>query len=348
MTIAEVKALLGKKRRERIGFFPTPFYKLETLSSELGINLYIKRDDFTGPGLFGGNKIRKLEYLMGEAKLRGAESVFTYGAVQSNHAMLTVLACRKIGLKPVLYLGVIVEPDEDDVKSNLLLDKIMDAEIHIVRKGEGESVPEAMLRALEMGKRHIAGLEAQGRRCFDIPPGGASPVGAAGYIDGFVELWEQADSMAVRPDYLFHANGTGSTMAGLLAGKKLLGAGVEIISVDVSAQQEDFKESRARLGNAALEWLGAAPVLTPGDVHTDSGYYQPGYEQPNELSTGAIKTMALKEGIYLDPVYSGKGFSALIDQVRRGKIPRGSNVVFLHTGGATALFAEKEILGPLF
>lgn len=348
MNCEQVRELLGKKERADLGFYPTPFYKLERLSRHLGVNLFIKREDFSGKSLFGGNKIRKLEYLLGDAKRQGAEYVFTYGATQSNHAMQTVEACRREGLKPVLYLLAIVEPDEEDLKGNLLLDKIMGAEVHIIKMNPGESEAEADERMYRLGKEHIARLEAEGHKCYDIPIGGASIVGTAGFIGGFVELKEQMDEMGLHVDYLFHANGTGSTMAGMVAGKRLLGSDIRIVSVDVSCHGGDYKRSRVQLGNDTLRWLGAEPVLREEDFDIDASYYLPGYEIPSEGGTEAIKMMVEKEGLLLDPVYSGKGFAGLIDYVRSGKVAPGSNVVFLHTGGATALFAEKEILGKLW
>ena len=135
----------------RLGFFPTPFYKLDRLSEKLGVNLYIKRDDFTGMNLFGGNKIRKLEYLLGEAKAFGCEYAITYGATQSNHAMETAAACRRCGIKPILYLTAVVEPDEKDVRANLLLDKILGVELHIVDIKPGETEDEAEARSFQMG-----------------------------------------------------------------------------------------------------------------------------------------------------------------------------------------------------
>ena len=160
---------------------------------------------------------------------------------------------------------------------------------------------------------------------------------------------EQLDSEGIEADYLFHATGSGGTMAGLAAGKVLTASETEIISAAVMDTSEDYAEKNAALGNRSLEWIGSDAVINPDkDINIEKGYYLPGYEMPGELSTEAIKMMAEKEGILLDPVYSGKGFAALVDYAGKGKIKPGSNVVFWHTGGATALFAEKEILGKLY
>lgn len=348
MTVKEAKERIGAAPRANLGFFPTPFYKLEKLSEKLGINLYIKRDDFTGKNLFGGNKTRKLEFLIGKALADGCEYVFTYGATQSNHAMQTIWTAASNGLTPVVYLAAVVEPDENDVKANLLLDRIFDAEIHIVNLEKGETFEEAEERSFALGADHIRRLEADGHKCMDIPMGGADAVGSAGYLAGMVELCEQAQEAGIEFDYLYHTTGSGGTMAGIVAGKKLLGMKAQVRSMAVLDTGDDYIAIKTKLANETLEYLGIAPMVAEEDFYVDTGFYAPGYERPNEGATEAIKMLAKTEGILLDPVYTGKAFAGLLHDVRTGKVEKGSNVVFLHTGGATALFAEKEILGKLF
>ncbi len=345
----DARKLLGKLPKVQLGFFPTPLHKLERLSKQLGVELYIKRDDFTGISLFGGNKIRKLEYLIGDAEAKGCEYVFTFGATQSNHAMQTVCACRRRGLKPVIYLVAIVKPDEADVRSNLLLDQILGAEVHIVEIGEGETEADAEDRSVVMAREHMARLEAEGHRCYEVPMGGASDVGSVGFIDGYVELEEQLEAAGLHADYIFHGTGTGGTMAGMQAGRKLLGSDTEIISVNVSFKDEGYGAKCAELANKSLAQIGAGDVKVDAceDIHTDLNYYLPGYEIPNEAASEAIRLLAREEGLFVDPVYTGKAFAGMLDYIRSGRVKEGSTVVFWHTGGATALFAEKEILGDI-
>lgn len=347
LNIKEAKEMISFVPRIELGFFPTPFHKLEHLSQKLGINLYIKRDDFTGKNLFGGNKTRKSEFLIGKAVQEKCEYVFTYGATQSNHAMQTVWAATANNLKPVLYLAAVIKPDENDIKANLLLDKIFDAEIHIVNLRENEPFIEAEKRSFALGAEHMKRLEAEGHKCMDIPMGGANEIGSAGYISGFVELCEQAEQKGVDFDYLYHATGSGGTMAGLAAGRRLLGSNIVIRSIAVLDTDDSYAAGKAALANRALEYILATPDVEEKDFNLDTGFYAPGYECPNEGATAAIKLLAKTEGILIDPVYTGKAFAGLIHDVLTGKIEQGSNVVFLHTGGATALFAEKEILGSL-
>lgn len=347
--IKQARKLLETMPKASLGFFPTPFYKLERLSEQLGVELYIKRDDFTGISLFGGNKIRKLEYLIGDAEAKNCEYVFTFGATQSNHAMQTVCACRRRGLKPVLYLVAIVEPDENDVRSNLLLDKILGAEVYVVKMQDGETEAQAEERSFVLAREHMARLEAEGHRCYEVPMGGASDVGTVGFIDGYVELSEQLEVAGIHADYIFHGTGTGGTMAGLQAGRKLTGSDARIISINVSAKDEQYPLRCAELADKSLALIGAQDVSVDAakDIHTDLNYYLPGYEIPNEETCEAIRLLAREEGLFVDPVYTGKAFAGMLDYIRTGKVEKGSTVVFWHTGGATALFAEKAILGDL-
>lgn len=337
---------LSSQPKKSIGFFPTPLHKLETLSQELGVNLYLKRDDLTGISLFGGNKMRKLEYLMGDAIAKGCDTVFTFGATQSNHAMQTISACRKFGLTPILYLTAIVEPDEEDLRANLLLDKILGAEIHLVSiKGTTEA--QADEKAIEQAYEHAKKLAAQGHKCYMIPMGGACPVGSAGFVSGFVEMDQQLREIGIHGDCLFHATGTGGTLAGLAAGKALVKSDIRIYSIHVSPKPPEHRDKIVQMANDTLVYLNSDAVVDKDDLNLDLNYYAPGYEIPNEPATKAIQLLARKEGIFLDPVYTGKGFAGMLDYIRSGKIPQGSTVVYWHTGGATALFAEKEILGSV-
>ena len=345
--IAQLLDRLGKHPRAKLGFYPTPLYRLDRLSDRLGISLYIKRDDFSGISLFGGNKIRKLEYLMGDAIAKRCDTVVTYGATQSNHAMQTATACRRLGLQPVLYLNAYVEPDDDDIRSNLLLDRILGAEIHVVKSEKGESEADTEARCFAMGKEHCRRLAAQGHLCYDIPLGGASPVGSMGFAHGYAELIRQCLAEGITPDHVFSATGTGGTLAGMVAGHLLLGDTAQLIGVAVSKKNPSYENGCASLCSAVLEELGSDVAASPADFNIDRDYYAPGYEQPNEAASEAIRLLARTEGLLLDPVYTGKAFAGLLGRVGDGQVKPGSTVVFWHTGGATALFAEHAILGSI-
>ena len=346
--LARLRALTSRLPRAQLGFFPTPLYRLNRLSEALGIELYIKRDDFTGMNLFGGNKVRKLEYLLGDAAQRGATHVITYGATQSNHAMETAAACRRLGMQPILYLTVVVEPEKGSARANLLLDQILGAEIHTVPMLPGESEEDADARAAVMGAARAAELNAAGQLCVDIPMGGASRVGSVGFVDGMAELAEQLEEMGVQLSKIYHCTGTGGTMAGMHVGRSLLGSDVELISVAASPKQEQaYLDKVHALCGEVLDLLGSDVRVKRDDLHLDLTQWQPGYEQPSEAASEAIRLLARTEGLFVDPVYTGKALAALLADVRSGKIAKGERVLFWHTGGATALFAEPEILGEI-
>lgn len=330
-----------------LGFFPTPLQRLNRLSDRFGCEIYIKRDDFTGRSLFGGNKVRKLEYLMADAAAKGCDTVITYGATQSNHAMETVTAARICGLKPIVYLHSLVEPDPEDLRANLLLDHIYGAEVHIVPLN-GSTLEETKERSQSLARERIAELESQGHKCYNIPGGGFNGVGAAAYIAGYQELSSQLEKLGISMQYLFSACGSGGTLAGLAAGKKLLGSQTEVIGIQSGKKDSGYKARIAKTANDALDYIGQTQVsVSEDDFICDDRYYGEGYEIPSEKSTAAIKLLARQEGILLDPVYTGKGFSGMIDYLENGAVPKGSTVVFLHTGGTTALFSEHKIVGPL-
>ena len=346
--LSQARAKVEALGKLQLGFYPTPFHKLERLSEMLGVNLWVKREDFSGTSLFGGNKIRKLQYLLKEAKDQGCDTVFTYGATQSNHAMETCTAARRCGMRPVLYLGAIVEPKPNDVRANLLCDRILGAEIHIL-PSEGRSTKDTMKANAATFAAHRERLAKEGHKVYDIPVGGSTPRGAAGFAEGFIEIQEQAEACGLKIDYLCTATGSTGTLAGLTAGKILCGnTTTKIHAYEVGKKDPvEYPKSVAKLANDTLELIGEAPTATPKCFHLSSAYVGPGYEKPYKEANDDIRLLARVEGIFTDPVYSGKAFHGMLDEIRKGVIPQGSTVVYLHTGGTVALFSEPEIIGDL-
>ena len=347
--IQRTRALLEKLPRARLGFFPTPLERLDRLSEQLGIHLYIKRDDFTGINLFGGNKVRKLEYLLGQAVRDGATHAITYGATQSNHAMETAAACRRLGIQPILYLTAVVPPRPEELRANLLLDHVLGAEIHIIPIEPGETEAEAEARSFAMGAERAAALNAGGQVCVDIPMGGASALGSVGFAAAMVELQEQAEALSgLRFARIYHSTGTGGTMAGMHAGRAMLGMDAQIVSVAASPKDElAYIDKVFALCRSVLAAIGSDAMPEYGAMHLDLTQWQPGYEQPSEAASEAIHLLARTEGLFVDPVYTGKALAALLADALEGRIGQDENVLFWHTGGATALFAEPEILGKI-
>lgn len=338
--------LFASLPREKIGFFPTPLHKLNKISESYDIEVWIKRDDLTGPSIFGGNKTRKLEFLLAEARQQGADYIITYGATQSNHAMQTATACCKLGLKAILYLVAVIEPDKERLLGNLLIDRIMDAEVHIESKSVDDT-GEAVERLHRAAARRMQELEAEGHRCYEIPVGGANATGSLGYAQAMLELAGQIEQEPGLDgfDYIYHAIGSGGTLAGLLAGRELLSEDYTLVPVDVGLAKPDYQEKIALWAEQTLGMLGIERAIAEDSFLIDYSHSGPGYEIPSPESSLALKTLAREEGILVGPVYTAKALAALLADLQSGKIEKGSRVLFWHTGGGSELFAEAEIVG---
>lgn len=343
----KLSAELKNFKKEKLAFGPTKIHKLENLSAKYGVNIYLKRDDLIGFSSFGGNKIRKLEYLFADLLEQGAEYVFTYGATQSNHAMQTAIAARKFGLKPILYLVDVLGEKIDFPRSNMLLDKILGAEIKIIEMKDSEGEFEAMYRAQEESKKYAAEITENEKQYYLIPPGGASPLGSLGFVDAYLEMKKQEFEKNLNFSHIFHPTGTGGTLAGLSAAKLYLEDQIQIHGINVSHKEEGYRQEIADLANQSLKLLGLEIQAAAENIKVDSNYVGPGYEIPTEAANRAIKIFAENEGIFFDSVYTGKGAAGLLDYLEKGKIKQGSDILFWHTGGTTGLFAEPKLLGGL-
>lgn len=323
--------------RVRLAHLPTPLEPLPRLSAELGgPEIWIKRDDCTGLST-GGNKTRKLEFLMAEAQALSADLIMTQGAIQSNHARQTAAAAARLGMACHVLLEDRTGYHDPDYTSNgnVLLDHLHGAttETH----PGGTDMPAAMERAAEAER-------ARGRRVYVIPGGGSNPVGALGYVNCAMELLTQANDTGLVIDHLVTATGSAGTQAGLVAGMKALNAGIPVLGIGTRAPQERQEQMVFDLACRTADLLGCEGVVTRGDVRANTGYVGPGYGLPREDTIKAIRMFAELEGILLDPVYSGKGAAGLIDLCREGPFGKGERVVFLHTGGSAGLFAYKDAL----
>ncbi len=309
---------------------PTPLEEAPRLSDALGgVRVLVKRDDLTGLAL-GGNKTRKLEYLLGDALAAGATVVLTEGPVQSNHCRQTAAAAARAGLRCILVLSSADE--HPSPQGNLLLDHLFGAEIHLVRTREERT------RLLEQ----LAWKRAEcGERPYVIPTGGSTPIGAAAYVRAALELAQQLIEQQVHPTRLFLASSTsGGTHAGLALGAKLLGDPFRIVGVAVEHDAETIRQRVLMLANETAEILGLAVRLASADVLVDDRWIGPDYGIPDASTIEAMTLAARTEGLVLDPVYTGKALAGLIGHARAGEIEPGETVVFLHTGGAPALFAQ--------
>ncbi len=315
---------------------PTPIEQMPRLSAELGgPSLFIKRDDCTGLAT-GGNKTRKLEFLVGEAIEQQADILVTQGAVQSNHVRQTAAAACKVGMKchALLERRVPGQGEAYEETGNVFLDKIFGATIEFRPPGldmnaEAEAV--------------VARLKSEGHRPYFIPGGGSNPTGALGYVSCALEIAEQERSIGLTFDWLVMGTGSTGTQAGLVAGFEASGRKLPVMGISVRQPRERQVEAVHKLVNSTLENLGQSSIAA-SEIHVDDGYVGEGYGIPAPSTLEAISTTALYEGILLDPVYSAKGMAGLIGLVRHGFFKPTDNVLFLHTGGSAALFAYEDII----
>lgn len=313
--------------------YPTPLEHLPRLSAWLKREVFIKRDDILGPGL-GGNKSRKLEYLLADAQARGMRKVVTFGGLQSNHARITVAAARKLGMEPHVFY---FEARPKELTGNLLINQLMDAHLYFIPQGAG-SDGTLTLETTNRLVRFLAWLRL--RRHYFIPVGGYSWRGCLGYVRAAVEIEAQSRALGIEKAHLVLAAGTGGTLAGLFAGLTLMDSSFSLLGIDVGKLWKGFPTSLARLTGEICRRLGAKRVFKPGEIPLlEAVYADPKYGVPSPGSQDAIQQLARLEGILLDPVYTGKAFAGMLDLIDKGELGANEPVIFLHTGGLPALFA---------
>jgi L-cysteate sulfo-lyase len=347
-TISGLKDKIQRFPKKDLIHLPTPFMKLENLSQELGgPNIYIKRDDLTGLA-FGGNKSRKLEFIIQDVLDKKADAIITWAGLQSNWCLQTAAAARKFGIKPILVLFDVYDlPMEYD--GNLLLDFILDADIKIRELGKGSIIHlEDVDKILEEAVREA---KESGYKPYLAPIGGSAaegsmdrPLGAIGYVNAFVEMVEQAESQGVEVNYAIHASGSGGTQAGLAVGAKALSENCKVLGVSVSEEKGTYLDLVLDIAEDTAKALELGLEIGREDIIIFDEYIKEGYGEVNREVSEALRLMSIKEGIFLDPVYTGKAMVALVDLAKRGYFRKDDNVVFFHTGGTAALFPNKAKL----
>lgn len=331
MAITE-EALQERFPRYSLANLPTPLEDAPRLSAALGgPRILIKRDDLTGLAL-GGNKVRKLEWLLGDALAQGADCLITTGALQSNHCRQTAGAAAKAGLPCYLVLRA---PFEGEGQGNVLLDELLGA--RLIRVTDSA-------RTAETIERLIADLRAEGRKPYLIPVGGSTSVGALGYVVAALELKRQLDERNLSATRVYFSSGSAGTQSGLIVGTKAAGATWQLVGVTPGGGAEGLRRQVLSLARETADQIGLGQPISAEEVIVDDRYVGPGYGQLTSECVEAIRLVAQTEGILLDPVYAGKAMVGLIDQARRGTVGRDETIVFLHTGGTPALFAYAEEL----
>lgn len=317
--------------RRSLGFFPTPIVELPRLSHSLGgPRILIKRDDQTGLAL-GGNKTRKLEFLIADALHQNCDCVITAGAAQSNHCRQTAAAAAMVGLECHLVLG---GTPPEQANGNLLLDEVLGATIHWTgadRKGE-------QLNAIS------SQLQAQDHHPYVIPYGGSNALGAVGFVAAMAELQQQLQAMEQSVDAIVFASSSGGTQAGLTVGRSLLAMDVELIGIRIDKAEDEqlsYGDQLAELATSTARMLQSDRQFHPADFRVETAYLGAGYGVVGDLERSAINLLAQSEGLLLDPVYSGRAMGGLLDLIRRGHFHPQQTVLFWHTGGQPALFAPQ-------
>lgn len=322
---------LARFPRRFLAHLPTPLERLDRLTKELGgPEIWIKRDDCTGMST-GGNKTRKLEFLMAEAELQGAEMIITQGATQSNHARQTAAFAAKMGMECHIVLEDRTGSNNANYNNNgnVLLDHLHGATTE-KRPGGGDF--NAVVEEIAEQKR------ADGKKVYTIPGGGSNATGALGYVNCAFEMLGQVNNSGMKIDHIVTATGSAGTQAGLIVGLKAMNAQIPLLGIGVRAPKPKQEENVYNLAVKTAEKLGCPGVVAREDVVANTDYVGEGYGIPTESGLEAIRMFAELEAILLDPVYSAKGAAGFIDLIRKGHFKKGERVIFLHTGGSVALF----------
>ncbi|MCA5006408.1 D-cysteine desulfhydrase family protein [Sphingobacterium bovistauri] len=325
---------LKKHPKLKLIEYPSAIYFLRNISNLLGVDLYIKRDDLFSLG-FGGNKLRKLEYLLGEAQKKNATHIFTIGALQSNHARMTAIASKMHGFEIELFLKKSVPVTEQAYFSNgnKILNNIIDATIHQVQ--DNNSAYQAI------AERTIL-LEKEGARPYVIPVGGSNALGTLGYVDCYFEILQQANDLGIRFDLITSASGSGGTHGGLVVGNALSSSKTKIKAYNVEPDEGQLAGHTLKIANEALALCGEKPNLTLENIVLSNEYSGAAYGVPEEYHIDTIKFLAKNEGIFLDPVYTSKAFTGVIMDIQNNVIKKGEKVLYIHTGGIPGIFAYPQ------
>jgi len=343
---AEVGTALDRLPRFALARLPSPLHEAARLRAALGGELrcpriLLKRDDLTDLAL-GGNKARKLEFIVGDALHNGYTAIVTTGAVQSNHARMTAAAAAIAGFRCALVLGA--DGPRPELQGNLLLDRVLGADVHFYDATDEET---AEAREQEKVTEVMNALSAAGERPLHVPIGGSNAVGTMGYVQATRELISQLAGMGCSATRLYHASGSRGTQAGLELGARLFGGAWRCIGIAVSGGESEKRKRAATMATEAAGLLGATLAVDPDTLHTDQHYYGPGYAVPTPAGTGAIKLLARTEGVMLDPVYTAKAMAGMIDHIRSGAIDPTETIVFLHTGGWPGMFGHASRIAPM-
>lgn len=321
------------QKKLNLANFPTKIEKLEKMSKELGVNLYIKRDDQTGTEI-SGNKIRKLEYSLKEAMDNGCDTLITCGGIQSNHARATAAAGIKVGMKSILVLR---SDDTPEMEGNYFIDKLIGADVRIISSTDYRE------RRAEIMAEIKAESDAAGHKAYIIPEGASNGIGSLGYYSAMEEIKEQEKELGIKFDRIVNAVGSGGTYAGLCMGnKKFFNGEKKITGFNVCDDAEFFKKRTEEIIEESHQYMDEKIEVKASEMEIIDGYVGRGYalSRPEELNF--IHKLAVEEGVILDPVYTGKAMYGLVNEIKKGTIKAGENILFIHTGGLFGIFSKRN------
>jgi 1-aminocyclopropane-1-carboxylate deaminase/D-cysteine desulfhydrase-like pyridoxal-dependent ACC family enzyme len=347
---------IDKLPRRRVGFYPTPFHALPNLSAAYGINFFMKREDLAGPSAISGSKTRLAEFILGRALEDGVTHLITQGAYLTNSGLQFGAACLSARITPILVLtrNVPRHGELGESRGNYLLNQTMGVETHVLNvSGNYWQVPAEAARTTDTIESRKAELEAQGHKVLVVGTGGAHPDGFVAHALTFREMLEQSAAAGVELDFVYHTIGTGTALPGMLAAKLGLGHPAKFRSIAINGYNDDDWMNPGVIverTKAVLATLGASvpdDATIRAEMDIDQRFIGEDYAVPSPESSTAIRELARAEGIFVGPVYTGKGLAGLLDHARTGRTPAGSNVAFVHTGDTGNLFEIPEVVGRI-
>jgi len=355
MTLQALGEKLATIPRKSIGFFPTPFHRVDNISKKYGVDIYFKREDLAGPSWLTGSKIRKAEFIIAEALAQGITHIITMGAYISNSSGQIATAAIQAGITPIVYLyDTVGEGHPAAWRGNLLLTQLMGVEVHFLPQ-DGRLNSAAVMNNVETRlAAKKAALEAQGHKVMVVPIGALHNAALPAHLGTFKEIIDQSAAQGFTPDYIYHSTGTGGVLPALVAGKMLTDIKTAIRSISINFYTLDnFINTPIIVARvkAIFERLGIIPpedAAIMAQLDIDQRFVGEDYAIPSAAGVAAIKELAQLDGIFLGPVYTAKGFAGLLGHIREGKLPQGSQAVFVHTGDVNNLFEIAPITGTLF
>lgn len=332
-------------------FLPTPLHKLENISKDIkDYNIYMKRDDMTGIGL-GGNKLRKLDYIIKKALDEGYTTLLTYGGIQTNHGRLTAAAAAKFGMKCII-MSYGLPPEE--MSGNIVLDRILGAEVVFmdtttIRKNAENMKYEDIVNEYKSLKKRatrdmVKKYEEAGEKVYIVEIGGHSKEGLLGYFDCVKEINDQVDTLGIELDYVVVGNGSGGTLGGLLLGKKYYNSKFSIVASNISAKNDVEINELIEFCNETSKYYDMGVSVSNSDFYYTNSYIGTGYNIPDKDTRDVIEYLASKEGILVDPCYTGKSFRGLLGLIDEGYFKKGSNILFIHTGGTPGIWTDEHLV----